>query len=238
VCNRHAIASAPAARLNSSVRCAWFDLMKWVAFLVIVALASLASAKSGKDDCKGVPSASSPPRTLNQALDTLLAKLPPETIADIQQSSEADMVEYHFTLGLSIRNCWGLWSGGPLYSHFHKLGLFHPDDMSAIILTSLWRRIHGQPLEIAGQIKEYQEYWRVSRDPDPKSNSHCPSGIITTLSGTPAATTPEMRGVHIGKCCKDGKVWAYHVDKGWYPADLQLLAIWNQGHGYDTCKSK
>lgn len=214
------------------------DIMKLLAFIMAVAIASIAWAKNSEDDCKGMPSASAPPQSLDQALDILARELPAETIAHIKQSSEADMIEYHFTLGLAMRNCWGLWSSGPLYNYFHKLGLFHPDDMSGVILTSLWRRIHEQPLELTEQIKYYKEYWRLSRDPDPKSNSHCPSGIITTLSGSPDATTPEMRGVHMGKCCKDGKVWAYHVDKGWYPADIKLLGIWNQGHGYDACKEK
>jgi hypothetical protein len=76
------------------------------------------------------------------------------------------------------------------------------------------------------------------RDLDPKSNTYCPSGIITTLSYTPDADERELRGVHMGKCCTDGKVWAYHVDKGWYVANSKLLDLWNRGHGYDACKEK
>jgi len=36
--------------------------------------------------------------------------------------------------------------------------LKYPDDMSDLILTSWWRRMHGQPLRIEEQVKAYQEF--------------------------------------------------------------------------------
>jgi hypothetical protein len=35
----------------------------------------------------------------------------------------------------------------------------HADDMSAIILTSIWMRARGVDLDLEGQIKSYQDYW-------------------------------------------------------------------------------
>src|SRR6476646_9910862 len=43
---------------------------------------------------------------------------------------------YHFGLGLWIRNNWGLWKGSRLSKYFNSLGIYHPDDMSGIILSS------------------------------------------------------------------------------------------------------
>src|SRR6186997_3484717 len=76
------------------------------------------------------------PHTLAEALEQLETTLPSETLNDIRQSSESDMIQYHFGLGTWMRNHWGLWSGGPLYDELHGLGLTHPDDMSSLILTS------------------------------------------------------------------------------------------------------
>lgn len=66
----------------------------------------------------------------------------------------------HFGLGLGLRNEWGLWTGSRLAKYFHGLGIHHPDDMSGIILESYRRRLHGQPLDLEGQLQEYRDYWK------------------------------------------------------------------------------
>jgi hypothetical protein len=118
------------------------------------------------------------------------------------------------------------------------MGLEHPDDMSSVILTSLWRTLHGEPLRVDEQVKGYQAYWRVAKHPDPKSNPACPSGIVTTQSYSPASAGDTMRQVHIGQCCADLRVWAYEVDRGWFPAEVEQLRVWNEDAGarYDACK--
>ena len=47
----------------------------------------------------------------------------------------------------------------PLVRWFNERGITHADDMSAIILTSIWRRVRGVDLDLEGQIKSYQDYW-------------------------------------------------------------------------------
>lgn len=58
-----------------------------------------------------------------------------------------------------MRNNWGLWSGSRLAKYFNEMGIFHPDDMSGIILTSFHRHLNGKDLQLDQQIKYYQEYW-------------------------------------------------------------------------------
>src|SRR5215212_2676940 len=99
----------------------------------------------------------------------------------MRKGTEREMGKYHHGLGTRLRNEWGLWRTGPLYEHLYALGLRHPDDMSATILTSFWRRLHGQPLMVEQQVKRYQDFWRVQRPPDEKSNAECPSGITVTM---------------------------------------------------------
>ena len=63
-------------------------------------------------------------------------------------------------MGQWLRNNWGLWSGSRLKEWFEDRGIFHTDDMSAIILTSFWREVNGEPIKLDEQIKSYQDYWK------------------------------------------------------------------------------
>ena len=61
--------------------------------------------------------------------------------------------------GLWMRNNWGLWGGSRLSNYFNKLGVFHPDDMSGIILTSYYRYSLGKEIKLEEQISHYKSYW-------------------------------------------------------------------------------
>ncbi len=66
----------------------------------------------------------------------------------------------HHGYGTSLRNNWGLWDKESiLHKYFRNIGIWHADDMSGIILTSVYRKIKGQEIDLEGQIKFYQEYW-------------------------------------------------------------------------------
>ncbi|MNR25193.1 hypothetical protein D3C85_1423280 [compost metagenome] len=66
----------------------------------------------------------------------------------------------HFGMGTWIRNNWRLWGSGKFSKYFNSIGIFHPDDMSCIILTSYYRYLKGQDLGLDKQVKYYQEYWK------------------------------------------------------------------------------
>lgn len=85
--------------------------------------------------------------------------LNPEDLKTMINGSEDDMNQYHFGLGMWIRNNWGLWRGSRLSRWFNDLGIQHPDDMSGIILDSFWRHLHEEPLRLDEQVKYYQDYW-------------------------------------------------------------------------------
>jgi hypothetical protein len=65
----------------------------------------------------------------------------------------------HFSLGLWIRNNWQLWGGSRLSKYFNKMGIFHPDDMSEIILKSYDRYLLTNDLRLNEQIQQYKDYW-------------------------------------------------------------------------------
>jgi hypothetical protein len=100
------------------------------------------------------------PTTLAEAHAELERILSPKELAKIDaMPSENGMIEYHFGLGMGIRNGWGLWRGGPLAKHMQELGFMHPDDMSGVILNTFWCKRHGQDFRLKERAAKYKEYW-------------------------------------------------------------------------------
>ncbi|MFD0999948.1 DUF6794 domain-containing protein [Ohtaekwangia kribbensis] len=78
-------------------------------------------------------------------LDKLLSSADKQSFAN---ASENSLDKYHMGLGLWIRNNWGLWKGSRLSNHFNKLGVFHPDDMSGIVIRFYHRYLNGHELKL------------------------------------------------------------------------------------------
>jgi hypothetical protein len=89
--------------------------------------------------------------------------LPEGLIAEIRDKTEKDLTEYHFSLGVMLRTIWNLWGETRLAEYFRELEIFHPDDMSMIIITSYYRYLNDQPIELDQQIEYYLEYWENIR---------------------------------------------------------------------------
>jgi hypothetical protein len=66
----------------------------------------------------------------------------------------------HMGIGMWIRNNWFLWNGSRLSVYFNTLGIYHPDDMSGIIITSYYRNLTQHDIELKSQIKKYTDYWK------------------------------------------------------------------------------
>ena len=67
----------------------------------------------------------------------------------------------HFGLGMWIRNNWGLWKGGNgITDFFHDHGIWHADDMSAIILESYSRLLKEVDVRFHEQVQSYLDYWK------------------------------------------------------------------------------
>lgn len=113
------------------------------------------------------------PKDLQAAIQELKNKLDEELLQQIKDG-KIKPASVHFTAGMSIRNKWGLWSSATedqettrLAQWFNDKGIYHADDMSGIILESLWREIRNEPIDLEGQIEYYREYWHnVGVDPD------------------------------------------------------------------------
>lgn len=165
-----------------------------------------------------------PPKTLEEAHQQLEKLLPKEDLAKIDSmKTEGEMIEYHFGLGMSMRNTWGLWGGGPLAQSMNNLGFHHPDDMSGVILETFWCRRHKQDFRLKERAAFYAAYWKAAADPpetakDPKDGSE-----VDWNMSLGAGDDKRPRQIHVGKSKKSGRWLAYEYDKGVYVPDAALL---------------
>lgn len=167
------------------------------------------------------------PTTIQECFTYLESWLPPQELSRIRSLSEKDMGSlYHMSVGLTIRNYWGIATLEPLYWHLYELGLRHPDDMSGTVLTSFWRHQHGLPLKVEEQVRQYQEYWRVTVEPSIASNSDC--ATLMGFLGWQPGEFPDgkPRYITLATCCSDSTFWAWEVDRGWYRPEGALLRDW------------
>lgn len=107
------------------------------------------------------------------SLDEAITRLDAEWSDDDKKTFAAipeDMIgrRYHMWAGHQIINSWGLWPGSVLAEYFNRLGIVHPDDMSAIILTSFHRKLNGEDIRLKEQVKRYKAYWKQQKKPKRK----------------------------------------------------------------------
>jgi len=77
----------------------------------------------------------------------------------------------HFSIGMWIRNNWIHGERDTsLVKYFNRKGIFHPDDMSSIILTSLYRKLTDKPIDLDKQIEVYKNYWDKINDCNQKQS--------------------------------------------------------------------
>lgn len=101
------------------------------------------------------------PKNLNESI-IQLNRIHNDSIKnEIRNMTENDFIgNSHLGLGMWIRNNWKLWKKSELSAYFNQLGIYHPDDMSGIILKSYYRKLTDKPLQLNEQILYYQKYWK------------------------------------------------------------------------------
>ena len=90
-----------------------------------------------------------------QMLDHILKTDDKENAKTLTESEF--LIETYFGTGMGIRNEW-IRSGNPeLVKFFLEEGVKHPDDMSAMILTSYYRHLLGKEIDFEGQISAHKK---------------------------------------------------------------------------------
>jgi hypothetical protein len=99
------------------------------------------------------------PNNLEECFTELERQFGEDMVTAFRDEKEEDLPKYHFGTGMGIRNGWGLWTGSHLAKYFEEMGIFHPDDMSAIILTSFHRRLNNKDVRLDEQREYFARYW-------------------------------------------------------------------------------
>lgn len=111
------------------------------------------------------------------ALDTRLTRGQRDTMRTALRDSSW---MYHMSVGLMIRNEFGLWRGGPLQSYFLARGVKHPDDMSGIVLEAYGSYLRGEPIDVPALIRRQPpapspDSYQVLQAPSKASRPHPPT---------------------------------------------------------------
>jgi MFS family permease len=79
------------------------------------------------------------PRSLQAAVDQLVADLDAESLQRLREKPEEELAELHFGLGMGIRNGFGLWAGNR--ELLAECGTDDADVASGVILGRLWQQV-------------------------------------------------------------------------------------------------
>jgi hypothetical protein len=91
------------------------------------------------------------PESLDEAVDRLLSELSEEDKSKIKNMEKENLSNAHFSLGISIRNRFGLHAGNrklmESYARQRRpddtepMFAFHEDEASSVIIEALWERL-------------------------------------------------------------------------------------------------
>lgn len=82
------------------------------------------------------------PRTVEQAVDMILERLPREDRERVKGTPREDLIMFHHGWGTGIRNEFGLWRGNDAL--LADCGGGHPDDCSMVIIEAAWERLQRE----------------------------------------------------------------------------------------------
>jgi len=86
-----------------------------------------------------------------------------EGIIEFKYTSKKEVCsKFHHGFGTNIRNKFKLWDktkNVELKEFFNKNEIHHADDMSGLIMTSLWCRLNDIEFNLEAEVVPYVKYW-------------------------------------------------------------------------------
>jgi WD40 repeat protein len=97
-------------------------------------------------------------KNLDDCFEELMETLPAETVEQIKKTKEKDLCLYTGgpSLGMALRNTWGLSAHTPIVQYFNKLGITDGAAMSTVIIESFWKHLNGKPIDLTKQVADYR----------------------------------------------------------------------------------
>lgn len=85
------------------------------------------------------------PKTIEEAVDFLISSLSEEQRQELMNIPEEKLGTLHFTLGLYVRNTFGLPIRNPeLFAACCPELFQHPDDASFVIIKAAWKKLQSK----------------------------------------------------------------------------------------------
>lgn len=82
------------------------------------------------------------PETLDEAAKLLIDLLSEGQKQSLKNAKEEDLNEYHFGLGMVIRNNFGLWNKNKTLMESCGHEFIHPDTASSMIIKKAWEELN------------------------------------------------------------------------------------------------
>jgi hypothetical protein len=144
-------------------RIAWRVLAFFCALVLVSATAAEAAARKNHRNKSSDEVSAYIPKDLEDCFAELDKLWPAEKRQEFRNKPEEKLIEYHFELGMWMRNRWRLWAGSRLQNYFAALGVPHPESISMIIITSYWRRENHREIRLEEQITRDRAEWEQQR---------------------------------------------------------------------------
>jgi len=129
--------------------------------IIVICVISSCFIQRKTNNCNSYPK-NYVPIDLNDAIEYLNCHWSEKNKKEFSSLPEKESVaKLHFGIGMGIRNGWELWKGeNDLVKFFNSYEVFHPDDMSSIILTSFHRKLNGKEINFEYQAQYFRDYWK------------------------------------------------------------------------------
>ena len=89
------------------------------------------------------------PKSVGEAAERVLQLMSEEDRARLRRTARGDLIQFHFTLGLFIRNNFGLYAGNDAL--LRSSGCFEADGCSSAIIERAWEKLQATAPPIAGR---------------------------------------------------------------------------------------
>ncbi len=87
-------------------------------------------------------------KDLLKKFEALKKEMSAEDLKLYRETDEDELGMFHHSLGMHIRNEWGLWGDSELSKFFTEKFYYHPDDMSGVLLDLFHQYLNGKEISL------------------------------------------------------------------------------------------
>jgi len=166
------------------------------------------------------------PADIEGVFAILSKQLDDNEVKRFKNISSDEINNYHFSMGLSIRNSFQLWRGSKLKTYFKKNKVYIVDNMSSIIMTAYWRHLNNIPLKLEEDFKFYEKFTNYYYAPTDFHPLTLKDGTnlrrLCSMKCFHKSASEECRA-HVYLSEKNNEAWIYEYETGLYKPDDWMI---------------